>query len=159
MCCFLKHFCNFLQDIQDLLVTWAECLREASVIFVRAPSYNKTIFFGGRAAPLDKKDPRIRTLPFATRRATFREVKRAHEVLSTVHIYGKLKNILGVITCCLLTVTQRGYNQKYLNAGRDADMSAVFSPSKKAWKKTVKPVAQKNSDQEPGKFKKFKYTL
>ncbi|XP_047193201.1 ankyrin repeat and zinc finger domain-containing protein 1 isoform X3 [Scophthalmus maximus] len=109
-----------VKDIQDLLVTWAECLREASVIFVRAPSYNKTIFFGGRAAPLDKKDPRIRTLPFATRRATFREVKRAHEVLSTVHIYG-----------------------------RDADMSAVFSPSKKAWKKTVKPVAQKNSDQEP----------
>ncbi|XP_056245849.1 ankyrin repeat and zinc finger domain-containing protein 1 [Seriola aureovittata] len=108
-----------VKDIQDLLVTWAEYLKEASAIFVRAPSYNKTIFFGGRAAPLDKKDPRVRTLPFPTRRATFREVQRVHEVLSTIHIYG-----------------------------RDTDMSAVFSPYKKAWKKTVKPVASKNSDQE-----------
>ncbi|XP_027146913.1 ankyrin repeat and zinc finger domain-containing protein 1 isoform X1 [Larimichthys crocea] len=108
-----------VKDIQDLLVSWAEHLKEASAIFVRAPSYNKTIFFGGRAAPLDKKDPRIRTLPFATRRATFRETQRVHEVLSTVHIYGK-----------------------------DTDMSAVFSPSKKAWKKTVKPAAQINTDQE-----------
>ncbi|XP_051260184.1 ankyrin repeat and zinc finger domain-containing protein 1 isoform X2 [Dicentrarchus labrax] len=108
-----------VKDIQDLLLSWAEHLKEASAIFVRAPSYNKSIFFGGRAAPLDKKDPRIRTLPFATRRATFREAKRVHEVLSTVHVYGK-----------------------------DTDMSAVFSPSKKAWKKTVKPTAQINTNQE-----------
>ncbi|XP_067459514.1 tRNA endonuclease ANKZF1 [Thunnus thynnus] len=108
-----------VKDIQDLLLSWVEHLKEASVIFVRAPSYNKTIFFGGRTAPLDKKDPRIRTLPFATRRATFREVQRVHEVLSTVQIYGK-----------------------------DTDMSAVCSTSKKAWKKTVKPTAQINTDQE-----------
>ncbi|XP_070693907.1 tRNA endonuclease ANKZF1 [Pempheris klunzingeri] len=108
-----------VKDIQDLLVSWAEHLKEASAIFVRAPSYNKTIFFGGRAAPLDKKDPRIHTFPFATRRATFREAQRVHEVLSTVHVYGK-----------------------------DTDMSAVFSPSKKACKKTVKPTAQINTNQE-----------
>ncbi|XP_069554718.1 tRNA endonuclease ANKZF1 isoform X1 [Brachyistius frenatus] len=107
-----------VKEIQDLLLAWAEHLKEASVIFVRAPSYNKTIFFGGRAAPLDKKDPRIRTLPFATRRATFREVRRVHEVLSTVHVYGK-----------------------------DTDMSGVFGPSQKAWKKAVKPTAQINTDQ------------
>ncbi|XP_042350284.1 ankyrin repeat and zinc finger domain-containing protein 1 isoform X2 [Plectropomus leopardus] len=108
-----------VKDIQDLLVSWAEHLKEASAIFVRAPSYNKGIFFGGRMAPLDKKDPRIRTLPFATRRATFRETQRAHEVLSTVHVYGK-----------------------------DTDVSAVFSPTKKTWKKSVKPTAQTNTDQE-----------
>lgn len=89
-----QGFFNFLQDIQDLLVTWAEHLKEASVIFVRAPSYNKTIFFGGRAAPLNRKDPRVRTLPFATRRATFREVQRVHEMLSAVHVYGKLNYTL-----------------------------------------------------------------
>ncbi|XP_067371736.1 tRNA endonuclease ANKZF1 isoform X3 [Channa argus] len=108
-----------VKDIQDLLVTWAEYLNEASAIFVRAPSYNKTIFFGGRSAPLDKTDPRIRTLPFATRRATFREAQRVHEVLSTVHVYG-----------------------------RDTDMSAVCSPSKKVWKKTAKPTAQINTKQD-----------
>ncbi|XP_062287741.1 tRNA endonuclease ANKZF1 isoform X3 [Scomber scombrus] len=108
-----------VKEIQDLLLSWAEHLKKASVIFVRAPSYNKTIFFGGRGAPLDKKDPTIRTIPFATRRATFREVRRVHEVLSTVQIYGK-----------------------------DTDMSAVCSTSKKVWKKTVKPTAQINTDQE-----------
>ncbi|XP_068428731.1 tRNA endonuclease ANKZF1 isoform X2 [Clinocottus analis] len=108
-----------VKEIQDLLVSWAEHLKEASAIFVRAPSYNKNIFFGGRAPPFDKKDPRIHTIPFATRRATFREAKRAHEVLSTVHVYGK-----------------------------DTNMSAVLAPSRKAWKKSVKPTAQINTDQE-----------
>ncbi|XP_078142031.1 tRNA endonuclease ANKZF1 isoform X1 [Centroberyx gerrardi] len=108
-----------VKEIQDLLESWAEHLKEASAIFLRAPSYNKTIFFGGRSAPLDKKDPRIRTLPFATRRATFREVQRVHEVLSTVHVYGN-----------------------------DTDISTIFSPSKKEWKRKLKPTAQTNSDQE-----------
>ncbi|XP_029966992.1 ankyrin repeat and zinc finger domain-containing protein 1 isoform X2 [Salarias fasciatus] len=108
-----------VKDIQDLLVTWAEHLKEASAIFVRAPSYNKTIFFSGRGAALDKKDPRIRTIPFATRRATFREVQRVQVLLSTVHVYRK-----------------------------DADLSAIFSPPKKAWKKSVKPTAETNTDKE-----------
>ncbi|XP_041857850.1 ankyrin repeat and zinc finger domain-containing protein 1 [Melanotaenia boesemani] len=111
-----------VKDIQDLLVTWAEHLSKAAVIFVRAPSYNRTIFFSGCAASLDKKDPRIRTIPFATRRATFREVQRVHEMLSSVRVYGK-----------------------------DTDMSAVLSPSKIAWKKSVKPTVATNTDQEKGK--------
>lgn len=108
-----------VKDIQDLLASWAEHLKQASAIFVRASRYNKTIFFGGRAPLLDKKDPRFHTLPFATRRATFREVQKVHEVLSTIHVYGK-----------------------------DTDMSAVFSPLKKTWKKTAKTTAQINTDQE-----------
>lgn len=108
-----------VKDIQDLLVTWVEYLKGASKIFVRAPSYNKTIFFGGRGAPLEKKDPRVHTVPIATRRATFREVQRVHEVLSTVHVYGK-----------------------------DTDMSAVFIPPKKVWKRAVKPIVEMNTDEE-----------
>ncbi|KAK5861178.1 hypothetical protein PBY51_022593 [Eleginops maclovinus] len=108
-----------VKEIQDLLVSWTEHLKEASAIFVRAPSYNKSIFFGGRAAPLDKKDPRIHTLPFPTRRSTFREAQRVHDVLSTVHVYAK-----------------------------DTDMTAVFSPSKKAWKKSIKATAQIDKDPE-----------
>uniref|UniRef100_A0A3Q2DQK2 Ankyrin repeat and zinc finger peptidyl tRNA hydrolase 1 n=1 Tax=Cyprinodon variegatus TaxID=28743 RepID=A0A3Q2DQK2_CYPVA len=86
-----------VKDIQDLLLTWAEHLNRASAVFIRAPSYNKTIFFGGRGGPLQKKDPRIRSLPFATRRATFREVQRVHGVLSTVQVYGTFR----VTACCL----------------------------------------------------------
>uniref|UniRef100_A0A8C2HQB6 Ankyrin repeat and zinc finger peptidyl tRNA hydrolase 1 n=1 Tax=Cyprinus carpio TaxID=7962 RepID=A0A8C2HQB6_CYPCA len=80
-----------LRRYNDLLESWAEYLKEASAIFLRAPSYNKTIFLGGRGAPLDKKDQRVRVLPFATRRATFREIQQVFDLLSTVHVYRKLR--------------------------------------------------------------------
>ncbi|CAL8343672.1 unnamed protein product [Boreogadus saida] len=105
-----------LKDIQELLESWAELLQEASAIFLRAPSYNKTIFCG-KDAPLDKKDPRIRTVPFATRRATFREVQRVHRLLSSVQVFEK-----------------------------DTDLSLIFSPSKKHWKK--KSTEKSNSSEE-----------
>nr|XP_046205561.1 ankyrin repeat and zinc finger domain-containing protein 1-like [Oncorhynchus gorbuscha] len=102
-----------VKEIQDLLESWSDHLTDASAIFLRAPSHNKTLFLGGKAAPLVKKDPRIRTLPFPTRRATFREIKRVHDVLSTLNIYGK-----------------------------DTDISDILSPSNKVWKKARTPVAQ-----------------
>lgn len=160
---FYLNFFNFLQDIQDLLVTWAEHLKGASKIFIRAPSYNKTIFFGGRGGPLDKKDPRICTIPFATRRATFREVQRVHEVLSTVHVYGKKHEVLEIITCLLHMFMQLRYIYRTISniffSGKDTDISAVFSPTKKLWKKAVKPTAELNTDQEKGRFKMFKHGL
>ncbi|KAM6986726.1 tRNA endonuclease ANKZF1 [Aplochiton taeniatus] len=108
-----------VKEIQDLLESWAEHLKEASAIFLRASSYNKTVFFGGRAAPLERKDPRLRSFPFATRRATFRELQRAHGVLSTVHVYGK-----------------------------DTDISDIFTPTKKEWKRrTAKTQPETNSTQ------------
>ncbi|KAM9803142.1 tRNA endonuclease ANKZF1 [Syngnathus typhle] len=108
-----------VKDIQDLLMNWGDHLKEASAIFIRAPSYIKTIFFGGRTSPLEKKDGRICSIPFPTRRATFREVHRVHSVLSTVDIYGK-----------------------------DTDLSTFSSVSKKAWKKTVQPAAPPRTEQE-----------
>lgn len=70
-------------------MNWSDHLKEASAIFVRAPRYNKAVFFGGRTSPLDKKDSRVHSIPFATRRATFREVQRVHNELAIVHVYGK----------------------------------------------------------------------
>ncbi|XP_031661980.1 ankyrin repeat and zinc finger domain-containing protein 1 isoform X1 [Oncorhynchus kisutch] len=108
-----------VKEIQDLLDSWSDHLTDASAIFLRAPSHNKTLFLGGKAAPLVKRDPRIRTLPFPTRRATFREIKRVHDVLSTLNIYGK-----------------------------DTDISDILSPSNKVWKKARTPVAQPEPSQE-----------
>lgn len=92
-CCTIDvHYMPHLnQDIHDLLESWAEYLKETSAIFLRAPSYNKTMFLGGRGAPLDKKDQRVRVLPFATRRATFSEVQRVFDLLSTLHVYRTLR--------------------------------------------------------------------
>ncbi|KAJ8352318.1 hypothetical protein SKAU_G00237940 [Synaphobranchus kaupii] len=95
-----------IKDVQDLLESWSEFLREANAIFLRAASYNRSIFFGGRAPPLEKNDPRVRTLPFATRRATFREAVRVHGSLSTLHVYGE-----------------------------DTVVSSIFSPSNKGLRK------------------------
>ncbi|XP_020787567.2 ankyrin repeat and zinc finger domain-containing protein 1 [Boleophthalmus pectinirostris] len=108
-----------VKDIQDILVSWVDYLTEASAIFVRAPSYNNSIFFGGRTAALNKKDSRVRSIPFATRRATFREVQRVHEVLGNMQVYGN-----------------------------ETDVSLIFSPSKKAWKKAAKVNTQPNTDQD-----------
>ncbi|KPP70506.1 ankyrin repeat and zinc finger domain-containing protein 1-like [Scleropages formosus] len=97
-----------VKDVQELLQSWSEHLREASAIFLRIPSYNRAMFFGVQSPLLSKTDPRVRTLPFATRRATFREVKRVHELLSTLHVYG-----------------------------RDTEVSEILSSPKKVWKEKI----------------------
>ncbi|XP_008110324.1 tRNA endonuclease ANKZF1 [Anolis carolinensis] len=78
-----------LKDIQELLVNWARHLQEAERIFLRAPRTNRAQFFGSKNGPLQRNDPRIRGIPFSTRRATFHEVQRVHGVLSSLQVYEK----------------------------------------------------------------------
>ncbi|XP_042317625.1 ankyrin repeat and zinc finger domain-containing protein 1 isoform X2 [Sceloporus undulatus] len=78
-----------LKDIQELLVNWAGHLQEAECIFLRAPRTNRAHFLGSKNGPLQRNDPRIRGIPFSTRRATFHEVQRVHGVLSSLQVYGK----------------------------------------------------------------------
>nr|XP_020647690.1 ankyrin repeat and zinc finger domain-containing protein 1 [Pogona vitticeps]XP_020647692.1 ankyrin repeat and zinc finger domain-containing protein 1 [Pogona vitticeps] len=78
-----------LKDIQELLASWAKHIEEAECIFLRAPRTNRACFFGGKNGPLQRNDPRIRGIPFSTRRATFHEVQRVHGVLSSLQVYGK----------------------------------------------------------------------
>ncbi|XP_041120226.1 ankyrin repeat and zinc finger domain-containing protein 1 isoform X2 [Polyodon spathula] len=108
-----------VKDIQNLLESWSEHLKEASAIFLRCPSYSRAMFIGGKAAPLDRSDPRLRTLPFPTRRATFREIKKVHEILATLHIYGK-----------------------------DTEIADICSPLKKARKKVSKPAQKEDAEEK-----------
>ncbi|PFX14391.1 Ankyrin repeat and zinc finger domain-containing protein 1 [Stylophora pistillata] len=78
-----------LQEVQDLLEAWSQHVEKCHRIFIRTPTYNKAMFFGGRKPPFKKDDARIRTIPFVTRRPTFNEVKRVHQELSTVQLLGK----------------------------------------------------------------------
>ncbi|XP_078535279.1 tRNA endonuclease ANKZF1 isoform X2 [Lissotriton helveticus] len=102
-----------LKDVQDLLESWSLHLRTARAIFLRAPSHNKTIFFSKKNALFQKNDPRVYSVPFVTRRATFKEVQRVHSVLSTLQVYGK-----------------------------DTLVADISSPQKKEWKKVKKPPAE-----------------
>ncbi|XP_017788648.1 PREDICTED: protein vms-1-like [Habropoda laboriosa] len=80
---------SLLQHVQDILESWSSYINNSSLILYRAVGpYNRTVLFGGKNPPLDKSDFRLRPLPFPTRRATFSEVKRVYDILSTMEIYG-----------------------------------------------------------------------
>ena len=85
----------YFQHVQDILESWSSHINNSSLILYRAVGpYNRTVLFGGKNPPLDKNDLRLRPLPFPTRRATFSEVKRVYEVLSSMDIYGTILIIL-----------------------------------------------------------------
>ncbi|XP_026766805.3 ankyrin repeat and zinc finger domain-containing protein 1 isoform X1 [Pangasianodon hypophthalmus] len=104
------------KDIQELLKNWAEYLTQADAIFLRTPKYNRSVFFGGRGAPLEKKDSRIRSIPFATRRATFSEITRVHDVLSTLQIYDKTTDVCSILSSSKRTWQKKTSNQTNQNA-------------------------------------------
>ena len=75
-------------EIQELVALWSPHVLQATAIFTRNPRHNQSLFTGGRKSPLARDDPRIRRIPFSTRRPTFREVKRVHSCLATLYIGG-----------------------------------------------------------------------
>lgn len=79
---------SFAQHVQDLMTQWSSELQACDLVLYRAVGHNRNILFGGRNALLDKTDPRLRTIPFATRRATFKELLRVHDLLSSIEMYG-----------------------------------------------------------------------
>ncbi|XP_010138184.1 PREDICTED: ankyrin repeat and zinc finger domain-containing protein 1 [Buceros rhinoceros silvestris] len=87
-----------LKDIEHLLAAWAQHLKEAQRIFLRAPRHNRALLFGGRNPLLTQGDPRVCHIPLSTRRATLREVLRVHSTLANLQVYGKdtpLEDITG----------------------------------------------------------------
>ncbi|XP_072197538.1 tRNA endonuclease ANKZF1 isoform X2 [Excalfactoria chinensis] len=87
-----------LKDIQNLLATWAQHLKEAQRIFLRAPRHNRALLFDSKNSHLSRGDPRVCHIPLSTRRATMREVLRVHAVLSSLQVFGKdtpLEDITG----------------------------------------------------------------
>lgn len=73
------------EQIQALLVEWADTLRGVSRIFLCAPDTNRHAFFfeGG---PLSPEDERLRKVPLTWRRPTTEEVKRIAATLMTVTV-------------------------------------------------------------------------
>ena len=78
----------YLQHVQSTLTSWSDELNRCHLIFYRAASSNQTILFGGKTPIFDKTDFRLRSIPFPTRRATLKEVKRVWLALATIEIRG-----------------------------------------------------------------------
>ncbi|XP_037705658.1 ankyrin repeat and zinc finger domain-containing protein 1 isoform X2 [Choloepus didactylus] len=77
------------KEVRDLLAGpgWANALEEAGTILLRAPRSGRSLFFGGRGAPLQRGDPRLWDIPLATRRPTFRELHHVLHNLTTLYIH------------------------------------------------------------------------
>jgi hypothetical protein len=77
-------------DVRASLAKMAPALAAASLVFVHAPGQaNSASLFttgpGGAPAPLDRRDPRVRGVPFPVRRPTLAEAVRVAKVLATVY--------------------------------------------------------------------------
>ncbi|XP_032134014.1 ankyrin repeat and zinc finger domain-containing protein 1 isoform X2 [Sapajus apella] len=78
------------KDVRDLLAGpgWAKALEEADTILLHAPRSGRSLFFGGKGAPLQRGDPRLWDIPLVTRRPTFQELQRVLHKLTTLYVYG-----------------------------------------------------------------------
>ncbi|XP_057599874.1 ankyrin repeat and zinc finger domain-containing protein 1 isoform X2 [Hippopotamus amphibius kiboko] len=79
------------KNVRDLLAgpDWAQALEKAGTILLRAPRSGRSLFFGGREAPLQRGDPRLWDIPLATRRPTFQELQRVFCKLTTLPVHGE----------------------------------------------------------------------
>lgn len=77
------------KEIVQTLEEWHSELSACSLIFVSTPGSNRLVLFGGENPPLDKKDDRIRKVPFITRRPTISETKRVVRTLLTLYVFEK----------------------------------------------------------------------
>ncbi|XP_074729536.1 tRNA endonuclease ANKZF1 isoform X1 [Strix uralensis] len=142
-----------LKDIQDLLAAWAQHLKEAQRIFLRAPRHNRALLFGGRNPPLTRGDPRVCHIPVSTRRATLREVLRVHATLASLQVYGKdtpLEDITGS--------PRKGWQKKQRKAEmdppkEDTDARVLLPPSA--------PEEEEEEEEEspPGELETVEVTL
>ncbi|XP_014242282.1 ankyrin repeat and zinc finger domain-containing protein 1-like isoform X2 [Cimex lectularius] len=79
---------SMTQHVQELVKNWGPEINKCDLIFYRAVGRgNSGVLFSGTHPLCVKSDPRLRKIPFTTNRATFNEVKRVHEMLSSAFIY------------------------------------------------------------------------
>lgn len=77
-----------MAEMRGLMECWSGYIREASCIFLRTPKHTRGVLVGerGGGAPFARGDPRLREIPFSTRRPTLKEVAATHARLATVYV-------------------------------------------------------------------------
>ncbi|CAL4099067.1 unnamed protein product, partial [Meganyctiphanes norvegica] len=147
---------SHLQHVQELMESWKIYLDTCDLIFIRAPGNNRKIIFGGRNPLLSSTDNRLRTVPFPTRRATFSEVKRVHQLLSQVKIHGnqeqfdkeieevKLKSMERKQIYVKKAVTKQQLTKNNISKGTSEDISITEKEQLVNSEKEKKVVNKKN---------------
>ncbi|CAH2980700.1 unnamed protein product [Chilo suppressalis] len=89
----LRRYCQaqFLEHVQEVITNWAEDLIGCTFILYRAVgSLNQAALFG-KNSPLKREDPRVRVLPFPTKKPSYKEVQRVHETVASVEVYDTME--------------------------------------------------------------------
>ncbi|CAG9786895.1 unnamed protein product [Diatraea saccharalis] len=89
----LRRYCQaqFLEHVQEVISNWGNDLFGCTFILYRAVgSVNQAALFG-KNSPLKREDPRVRVLPFPTKKPSYKEVKRVHETVASVEVYDTME--------------------------------------------------------------------
>ncbi|KAL4112462.1 hypothetical protein QTP88_016247 [Uroleucon formosanum] len=100
-----------LKHIQGILSSWLNQIKLCDLIFYRAigPN-NRNILFGGSNPLIDKNDSRLCQIPFGTKKATFAEVQKVCNQLSTVLVYDSKETINNSIKNYVLKLFKKKKN-------------------------------------------------
>lgn len=94
------------QEIRELLTSWKDHIDASELIFLRAGKTSQRIFYDYDEAILTRKDLRMRTFPFPTRRPTQAELIRCFSELTRVKITHLTKEQLDEIEAAYKAATQ-----------------------------------------------------
>ncbi|KAL4716733.1 hypothetical protein ACJJTC_004852 [Scirpophaga incertulas] len=85
----LRRMCQmqFIQQVQQIISGWEEDLLGCTFILYRAVGTMNQAALFGKNSPLKKDDPRIRVLPFPTKRPSYKETQRVHETVASIEVY------------------------------------------------------------------------
>ncbi|XP_008187953.2 ankyrin repeat and zinc finger domain-containing protein 1 isoform X2 [Acyrthosiphon pisum] len=102
-----------LKHIQEILSSWLHHIKLCDLIFYRAigPN-NRNILFGGSNPLIDKNDSRLCQIPFGTKKATFAEVQKVCNQLSTVLVYDSKEIINNSIKNYIFKLFKKRKNTK-----------------------------------------------
>ncbi|KAI9554096.1 hypothetical protein GHT06_019368 [Daphnia sinensis] len=131
----------FAEHVQSLFICWCDVLKKCNMIFYRAASSNQTIMFGGKNPFFDRSDARLRSIPFPTRRATLKEVRRVWLQLATIELVGKAETDEMQEGCATEIITTTD-NLKLDSESTDDELKIVELQRAKRMKKKI---AAKNS--------------
>ncbi|KAK7445404.1 hypothetical protein VKT23_014821 [Stygiomarasmius scandens] len=81
-------------DIRNLIEDWADEINECELIFIRASGSNRKIFLDYDGSIISKRDDRLRTFPFPTRRPTQSELSRCLLELTKVKVSHLTEEVL-----------------------------------------------------------------
>ncbi|KAJ2949295.1 hypothetical protein O0L34_g6244 [Tuta absoluta] len=82
---------QFLGHVQEIVASWEKDLVDCYLILYRAVGSTNQAALFGKNSPINRDDPRVRALPFPTRKPTFKEVLRAHETVASVEVYDTME--------------------------------------------------------------------